>query len=70
MVWFSGLIAGASDGNIACSNLEVKSKDKILHMLLSPHGQDGQGMLVAAWKSAIVNTDSCQCTLELATGDL
>ena len=70
MVWLSDLMAGASDGNIASESLEIRDQGIILCMLLSPHDQEGQGMLVAAWKPAIVNTDVCQCTLELVTKKL
>ena len=70
MIWLAKLLIGTSNGDIAEGSLEVCDRAIIFKLLISPHSQEGQGLLAAAWKLAKVNFDSCQCTLTLATEHL
>ena len=50
--------------------LELSSHDYVFKQLSNPHGRVDQGFIMSGWRTAKVDTDKCQCTLVLATGQI
>ena len=70
LIWLMDLLYNYGSVNTPADELELCDEAFVFNQLCNPHSRVDQGLIMSGWRMAKVDTDKCQCTLELATGQI
>ena len=70
LIWLTDLLFDSGSDSTPGDELELCDKGFVFKQLCNPHGRVDQGLIVSGWRMVKVDTDKCQCSLELATGQI